>query len=69
MRVRVVGDETGVETLMSMLHTMDSVARVEEMSLPRAGLGGNGDAVSHLEVAVADGAAHHIRAFMAGAAC
>lgn len=68
MRIRVVGDETRAETLMNMLHTMDGVARVEEMPLPRAGLGGNGDAVSHLEVAVADGAAHRIRAFMAGAA-
>lgn len=76
MRIRVVGDEARAEALMNMLHAMDGVAQVEEMPLPRIGHGvdgggnsnGNGDAVSHLEVAVADGAAHRVRAFTAGAA-
>jgi hypothetical protein len=74
MRIRVVGDEARAEALMNMLHAMDGVAQVEEMPLPRADRGvdgrgnGNVDAVSHLEVAVADGAAHRVRAFTAGAA-
>lgn len=71
MRIRIVGDETRAETLMNMLHAMDGVAQVEEMPLPPARFNGNGadHAVSHIEVAVADGAAaHRIRAFAASAA-
>ncbi len=71
MRIRIIGDETRAETLMNMLHAMDGVAQVEEMPLPRAGFNGNGGnhAVSHIEVAVADGAAaHRIRVFAASAA-
>jgi hypothetical protein len=71
MRIRIVGDETRAETLMNMLHAMDGVAQVEEMPQPGARVNGNGanHAVSHIEVAVADGAAaHRIRVFAASAA-
>jgi len=71
VKIRIVGDESRAETLMNMLHTMDGVAQVEEMPLTQAGLdaNGSGDAVSDIEVAVADGAtASRIRIFTAGAA-
>ncbi|TAN02832.1 MAG: hypothetical protein EPN40_00950 [Rhodanobacteraceae bacterium] len=61
MRICLVGDESHAETLMNMLHAMDGVAQVEVMPPPRArfgdGDGDAGDAVSHIEVAVNDGAA------------
>jgi hypothetical protein len=73
MRIRIVGDETHAETLMNMLNAMDGVAQVEVMPPPRAGLGagadGDGEAVSHIEVAVDDGAAaRRIRTFAASTA-
>lgn len=68
MKIRIVGDQARAETLMNMLNAMEGVAQVEEMPLPRAGLEADGDGVSHIEVAVADGAAYRIRTFTAGAA-
>jgi len=59
MRICLVGDESHAETLMNMLNAMDGVAQVEVMPPPRARFGDDaaGDAVSHIEVAVNDGAA------------
>lgn len=71
MRLRIVGDETHAETLMNMLNAMDGVAQVEVMPPPRVGvdLGADGEAVSHIEVAVDDGAAaRRIRTFAASTA-
>lgn len=70
MRIRIIGDEARAETLMNMLHALDGVAQVEEIMLPGAGLDadGPGDAVSDIEVAVADGDAYRIRSFAASAA-
>jgi hypothetical protein len=67
MRIRIVGDETHAETLMNMLNAMDGVAQVEVM--PPPGAGAYGEAVSHIEVAVDDGAAaRRIRTFAASTA-
>ncbi|MDW2981732.1 MAG: hypothetical protein WBG81_15350 [Rhodanobacter sp.] len=71
MRIRIVDDETRAETLMNMLHAMDGVAQVEEVPLSPARFNGDGadHAVSHIEVAVADGAAaQRIRVFTASTA-